>query len=333
MGERVLGLGRWGALEDLIERAGGCAVVDGGLATQLENHGANINDALWSALCLITDPHLIKQVHLEYLEAGAEVLVTSSYQATLPGFRSRGLSLKEGESLLQKSVKLACEARDSFWENVQNCETLDKKYNRALVAASIGSYGAYLADGSEYSGDYGPDMTLDKLKDFHRRRLQVLVESGPDLLAFETIPSKLEAQACIELLEEEDVQVPSWLCFSAIDGIHISSGETFRDCLDVVEKSEKVVGIGINCSPPNFIEDLIKIARKATKKAIVVYPNSGEIWDGKAKQWLPSKCFCEEQFGVLVKRWRKVGANLIGGCCRTTPTTIQAISKALKDTL
>lgn len=127
MGERVLGLGRWGALEDLIERAGGCAVVDGGLATQLENHGANINDALWSALCLITDPHLIKQVHLEYLEAGAEVLVTSSYQATLPGFRSRGLSLKEGESLLQKSVKLACEARDSFWENVQNCETLDKK--------------------------------------------------------------------------------------------------------------------------------------------------------------------------------------------------------------
>ncbi|XP_031491503.1 homocysteine S-methyltransferase 1 [Nymphaea colorata] len=316
-------------LEDLIERAGGCAVVDGGFATWLEHHGANINDPLWSASCLITNPDLIKQVHVEYLEAGADILVTSSYQATIPGFLSRGLSMEASESLLRKSVALARDARDSFWSTVKKVPP--RGHNRPLVAASIGSYGAYLADGSEYSGLYGHGVTLDKLKDFHRRRLQVLVEAGPDLLAFETIPNKLEAQACIELLDEENITIPSWICFSSIDGEHAASGESFKDCLDILNKSEKVNAVGINCTPPHLIENLILMFRKLTEKAIVVYPNSGEVWDGCAKRWLPSKCFDDLQFKLSVKRWQEAGANLIGGCCRTTPSTVCAISKGLKE--
>ncbi|KAF3431863.1 hypothetical protein FNV43_RR26599 [Rhamnella rubrinervis] len=317
------------SLEQVIEKAGGCAVVDGGFATQLERHGAAINDPLWSALCLIKDPHLIEQVHLEYLEAGADILVTSSYQATIPGFLSKGLSINEGESLLMKSVKLAVEARDSFWDAME--ATPEHGYNRALVAASIGSYGAYLADGSEYSGCYGPDVTLDNLKDFHRRRLQILVEAGSDLLAFETIPNKLEAQACIELLEEEDVNIPSWICFSSVDGENAPSGESFEECLDMINKSDKVHAVGINCAPPHFTEMLICKFKKLTDKAIVVYPNSGEIWDGRAKRWLPSKCFDDDNFEYFARRWRDSGASLIGGCCRTTPSTIAAISKAVKE--
>ncbi|XP_009799701.1 homocysteine S-methyltransferase 1 [Nicotiana sylvestris] len=316
-------------LDDLIEKAGGCAVVDGGLATQLEKHGASINDPLWSALCLIKDPDLVKRVHLEYLEAGADILVTSSYQATIPGFLSRGLSIEEAESLLEKSVKLAVEARDKFWNVVKRNPT--QSYNRALVAASIGSYGAYLADGSEYSGDYGPHVCLDKLKDFHRHRLQVLVDAGPDILAFETIPNKLEAQACVELLEEENVQIPSWICFSSVDGKNAPSGESFKDCLDVINRSDKVSAFGINCAPPHFIQTLIQELKELTAKAIIVYPNSGEIWDGISKRWLPSKCFDEEKFEQFAPIWRDAGAKLIGGCCRTTPSTIQAISKALKE--
>lgn len=315
-------------VEDLIEKAGGSAVVDGGFATQLERHGAVINDPLWSALCLIKNPDLIKRVHLEYLEAGADILVTSSYQATLPGFLSRGLSIEEGELLLEKSVKLAVEARDSFWATLER--TSGHSYNRALVAASIGSYGAYLADGSEYSGCYGPDVSLDKLKDFHRRRLQVLVEAGPDLLAFETIPNKIEAQACVELLEEQNIQVPSWICFSSVDGENAPSGERFEECLDILNKSDKVYAVGINCAPPHFVEALICKFTKLTKKAIVVYPNSGEVWDGRAKRWLPSKCFGDDKFEVFATRWRDAGAKLIGGCCRTTPSTIRAISRVLK---
>ncbi|WOK93152.1 hypothetical protein Cni_G01845 [Canna indica] len=320
---------RAGALEELIQRNGGVAVIDGGFATQLEALGADIKDPLWSAVCLIRDPHLIKQVHIQYLEAGADILVTSSYQATIPGFLSKGLSLEQGELLLQKSVKLALEARDSFWRLIQNSG--DNNYSRALVAASIGSYGAYLADGSEYSGDYGPDINLEKLKDFHRRRLQVLVDAGPDLLAFETIPNKLEAQALAELLDEENVQIPSWICFSSMDGEHVSSGEEFKECLDVLNKSEKVNIVGINCASPQFIENLILQLRKLTKKLLAVYPNSGEVWDGRAKKWLGLECCGEKSFEVLAKRWHECGATLIGGCCRTTPRTIRSISQLLKN--
>ncbi|KAJ8540543.1 hypothetical protein K7X08_034010 [Anisodus acutangulus] len=316
-------------LDDLIEKAGGCAIVDGGFATQLEKHGASINDPLWSALCLIKDPDLVKRVHLEYLEAGADILVTSSYQATIPGFISRGLSIEEAELLLEKSVKLAVEGRDKFWNSVKRNSR--QSYNRALVAASIGSYGAYLADGSEYSGNYGPHVSLDKLKDFHRHRLQILVDAGPDLLAFETIPNKLEAQACVELLEEENVQIPSWICFSSVDGANAPSGESFKDCLDVINKSDKVSAVGINCAPPHFIQTLIQKLKEMTGKAIIVYPNSGEIWDGISKRWLPSKCFDDEKFELFAPIWRDAGAKLIGGCCRTTPSTIQAISKAVKE--
>ncbi|OWM75778.1 homocysteine S-methyltransferase 1 isoform X2 [Punica granatum] len=317
-----------GMLADLLEKAGGCAVIDGGFATQLEKHGASINDPLWSALCLIKDPALIKLVHWEYLEAGADVLVTSSYQATIPGFLSRGLSIEEGETLLEKSVKLAVETRDKFWDNVK--EIPENSYNRALVAASIGSYGAYLADGSEYSGSYGADIDLAKLKDFHRRRLQLLVKAGADLLAFETIPNKLEAQACAELLEEENVEIPSWICFSSVDGDNAPSGESFEECLDILNQRDRVSAVGINCAPPHFIESLICKIRKLTSKPIVVYPNSGEVWDGRAKKWLPSKCFGDDKFELFATRWRDVGAQLIGGCCRTTPSTIRAISQALR---
>ncbi|KAL1206234.1 Homocysteine S-methyltransferase 1 [Cardamine amara subsp. amara] len=315
-------------LEDLIEKCGGCAVVDGGFATQLEIHGAAINDPLWSAVSLIKSPELIKRVHMEYLEAGADIVVTSSYQATIPGFISRGLSMEESESLLQKSVELAVEARDKFWDKVSKVS--GHSYNRALVAASIGSYGAYLADGSEYSGNYGEDVSLDKLKDFHRRRLQVLVEAGPDLLAFETIPNKLEAQACVELLEEENVQIPAWICFTSVDGEKAPSGESFEECLEPLNKSNNIYAVGINCAPPQFIENLIRKFSKLTKKAIVVYPNSGEVWDGKAKKWLPSQCFGDDEFEMFATKWRDLGAKLIGGCCRTTPSTIKAISRDLK---
>ena len=315
-------------LEDLIEKCGGCAVVDGGFATQLEIHGAAINDPLWSAVSLIKDPELIKRVHMEYLEAGADIVVTSSYLATIPGFLSRGLSMEESESLLQKSVKLAVEARDRFWDKVS--KTSGHSYNRALVAASIGSYGAYLADGSEYSGSYGEDVTLDKLKDFHRRRIQVLVEASPDLLAFETIPNKLEAQACVELLEEENVQIPAWICFTSVDGENAPSGESFQECLETLNKSNNICAVGINCAPPQFMDNLIRKFSKLTQKAIVVYPNSGEVWDGKAKKWLPSQCFGDAEFEMFATKWRDLGAKLIGGCCRTTPSTIKAICRDLK---
>lgn len=198
------------------------------------------------------------------------------------------------------------------------------------MAASVGSYGAYLADGSEYSGLYGENIDVAKLKDFHRQRLKVLAGASPDILAFETIPNRLETQAIVELLEEENIHIPSWICFSSVDGEHAASGESFEECLNVINQSKKVVMVGINCAPPYYVDGLIRKFKELTDMMIVVYPNSGEIWDGKAKRWLSPQCSEDNEFGSLALRWRDSGAKLIGGCCRTSPATIRDISKSLK---
>ncbi|XP_020091730.1 homocysteine S-methyltransferase 2-like isoform X1 [Ananas comosus] len=310
-------------MREFLREAGGCAVIDGGLATELEAHGANLNDPLWSAKCLISSPHLIAKVHLDYLEAGANIIITASYQATIQGFESKGFSREEGEALLQKSVEIAQEARNIFVK-------ASSRKRPILVAASVGSYGAYLADGSEYSGEYGDAVTLETLKDFHRRRLQVLAEAGPDLIAFETIPNKLEAQAYAELLEENDIKIPAWFSFNSKDGVNVVSGDSLLDCASIADSCPKVAAVGINCTPPRFIHALILSARKVTDKPILIYPNSGERYDADKKEWVASTGVSDGDFVSYVSTWRQAGASLIGGCCRTTPNTIRAISRALQ---
>ncbi|WOL15276.1 hypothetical protein Cni_G24057 [Canna indica] len=330
-----MGFGSGGSealMKDFLRQVGGCAVIDGGLATELESNGADLNDPLWSAKCLISSPHLIRKVHLDYLKAGAHVIITSSYQATIQGFMSRGLSEEESEALLRRSVEVACEARDIFYKECSDGLNNHNQIKRQtiLVAASVGSYGAYLADGSEYSGDYGKEMTLEKLKEFHRRRLGVLAAAGADLIAFETIPNKLEAQVYAELLEENNISTPAWFSFNSKDGVNVVSGDSLIECASIANSCKKVVAVGINCTPPRFIQGLILSMRKVTEKPILIYPNSGERYDPDKKEWVASTGVTDEDFVSYVSVWREAGACLIGGCCRTTPNTIRGICRALQ---
>ncbi|KAK0581190.1 hypothetical protein LWI29_011172 [Acer saccharum] len=324
-------------MTDFLRQAGGAAVIDGGLATELESHGADLNDPLWSAKCLLSSPHLIHRVHLDYLEAGADIIITASYQATIQGFEAKGFSKEEGETMLKKSVEIACEARDTYYERCSesSCDVTGDgkilKHRPILVAASVGSYGAYLADGSEYSGYYGDAIKLETLKDFHRRRVQVLVESGPDLIAFETVPNKLEAQAYAELLEEEDIRIPAWFSFNSKDGNNVVSGDSLVECASIAESCKKVVAVGINCTPPRFIHGLISAIKKVTTKPILIYPNSGEFYDATIKEWVQNTGVSDEDFVSYVNNWRKAGASLVGGCCRTTPNTIRAIYRTMSN--
>ncbi|XP_019188515.1 PREDICTED: homocysteine S-methyltransferase 2 isoform X1 [Ipomoea nil] len=324
-------------MTDFLRQSGGVAVIDGGLATELERHGADLNDPLWSAKCLLDSPHLIRAVHLDYLEAGAGVIITASYQGTIQGFKAKGFSQEESEALLRKSVQIACEARSLYYEKLQKISsdyTTDGKvlkHRPILVAASVGSYGAYLADGSEYSGDYGDVMNLEFLKDFHRRRVQVLADAGADIMAFETVPNKIEAQAFVQLLEEEDIQIPAWLSFNSKDGVNVVSGDSLSECAAIAESCKKVVAVGINCTPPRFISDLILSIKKVTTKPILIYPNSGETYDAYKKEWVQNTGVSNEGFVSYVNKWCEVGASLVGGCCRTTPETIRAICSALSN--
>ncbi|CAN1233125.1 Homocysteine S-methyltransferase 2 [Linum perenne] len=320
-------------MTDLLRHSGGVAIIDGGLATELESHDADLNDPLWSAKCLLTSPHLIHDVHVDYLEAGADIIITASYQATIQGFEAKGYSREESESMLRKSVEIACDARETYNKRCQEAQLdIDSsgkvlKQRPIIVAASVGSYGAYLADGSEYSGVYGDAVNLNTLKEFHRRRLQILAESGPDLIAFETIPNKAYA----ELLEEEGIDVPAWFAFNSKDGVNVVSGDSLVECATIAERCTRVVAVGINCTPPRFIHGLISAVKKVTTKPILIYPNSGECYDAEIKEWVQNTGVSDEDFVSHVNKWCDAGACLVGGCCRTTPNTIRAIYRTLSN--
>jgi homocysteine S-methyltransferase len=292
-------------------------VIDGALATELERRGCDLKDALWSAKILLEQPEIIKQVHLDYFNAGADCAITASYQATIEGLAKRGLDENEAIALIQKSVKLAKEARDEFWADKSNRVGRSKPF----VAASIGPYGAFLADGSEYRGNYG--LTERELMDFHRPRMKALIEAGADLLACETIPCLVEAQAIAKLLKEFPL-ITAWISFTARDENHISEGQVFADCVKELENNAQIAAIGINCSSPKYIPALVREAKRVTSKPILVYPNSGETYNATKNDWNGDPVL--HSFGEQAREWYDAGARLIGGCCRTTPEDIRAIA-------
>jgi homocysteine S-methyltransferase len=294
------------------------AIIDGAMATELERHGADLNHSLWSAKLLVENPALIKKVHLDYLKAGADIITTASYQASFAGFEKNGYSKQQAVELMQLASTLAIEARnEAIQQNIIQGPI-------PMVAASIGPYGASLADGSEYRGDYG--LSVEQLMDFHRERMKVLSESGADLLACETIPCPEEAIALIRLLKEFPDQ-KAWISFSCKSETEVCSGENFAVCAALANESPQVMAIGINCTAPHFVESLVRIGVNVSNKVVLVYPNKGGKWDAEHKCWLEGAE--QKDFIELALRWKAAGAKLIGGCCRTSPEDIAEMKKAL----
>jgi homocysteine S-methyltransferase len=293
-------------------------ILDGGLASELERRGCDLRDPLWSARVLIEAPELIHEVHADYLAAGADCVTTATYQATFEGFARRGYSRREAADLMRLAVRLAVDARDAFWAEPANRVGRP----RPLVAASVGSYGAFLADGSEYRGDYG--LSARELADFHRPRLALLADSGADLLACETIPCLLEGQALAELLAEFP-QCSAWVSFSARDAAHLCHGEEMAAAAAALNGYEQVAALGVNCTAPRHIAGLLRAARSATRKPLVAYPNSGEVYCADDGSWRPGEA--EPPLAELARGWVALGARLLGGCCRTTPEDIRELAE------
>lgn len=303
-------------LVDAILEEHSLIILDGAMATELESYGCNLDDPLWSASVLYENPQLIYQVHLDYFQAGADCAITASYQATVEGFTKRGLQEAEALELIKKTVLLAKRARDDFWQEEQQLVR-----PKPLVAASVGPYGAYLADGSEYVGNYGVSDNL--LRDFHRQRMAVLIEAGADVLAFETIPSLQEAKVLISLLKEFPGTY-AWLSFSLKDEHSISDGTLLQECAALANECEQIAAVGLNCAPLDFVTGAISNLKNHTEKPIVVYPNSGETYDPETKTWHGQEsCSTLESKS---KEWYEAGARLIGGCCRTSPKDIEAVA-------
>jgi homocysteine S-methyltransferase len=292
-------------------------LLDGGLSNELERQGCDLNQKLWSAWLLKSNPEAIALAHLAYLEAGAQCMITSSYQATLPGFMALGLDQDSASALILKSVQVAEEARRRFM-----LLHPDKAY--PLIAASIGPYGAYLANGSEYRGDYG--ISDQALTDFHEPRIKLLDNSTADILACETIPGFQEATVLSTILKTKSKE--AWISFSCKDGKHTCDGTPIEECTAIFTHHPTVFAIGVNCTSPEHISELIQnIKKKSGEKKIVVYPNSGAVYHHESKTWsgLTESFSCD----VLVKEWMDLGADMIGGCCGVGPEQIKAMGKII----
>jgi homocysteine S-methyltransferase len=278
-------------------------ISDGGLATELEARGHDLSDPLWSARLLADAPQEIVAVHATYFRAGARIATTASYQASFEGFVAHGIGRDGAAGMLHRSVELAKTARDEVG------------VSDAWVAASVGPYGAALADGSEYRGRYG--LSVAALARWHRPRLEVLAAAGADVLALETVPDVDEAEALVTLVRS--VGVPAWLSYT-VDGTRTRAGQPLAEAFAVAAGVGEIVAVGVNCCAPEDVLPAIGIAR-AIDKPVIVYPNSGERWDGRA--WAGPSRFSVE----LAAQWAAAGARIIGGCCRVGPAEIARLAK------
>jgi len=292
-------------------------LLDGGLSNVLEKQGCDLNHRLWSARILETRPEAIIQAHLAYLEAGAQCLITSSYQATVPGFMALGHDRSTAENYILKSVELAEEARRKFLAS-------GIQPTRPLIAASIGPYGAYLAEGSEYRGKYG--ISNDRLRDFHLPKIRVLDASGADFLACETIPDFQEARVLAGILKE--TRKKAWISFSCKDEHHINDGTHIGECAALFTDHPNVFAIGVNCTAPSFVSGLIRtLKERSGSKKIVVYPNSGEVYHAASKTWMGLAD--PGAFTAMAKEWLALGADIIWVCCRIGPEHISIMAEIL----
>jgi homocysteine S-methyltransferase len=283
-------------------------ITDGGLATELEARGHDLSDALWSARLLVDAPEEIVAVHTAFFRAGAVIATTASYQASFDGFSARGIDHADAVRLLRRSVELAKGARDEV------------DGDKCWVAASVGPYGAMLADGSEYRGRYG--LTVAELADWHRPRLEVLADAEPDVLALETVPDADEAEALVNLVRQLDV--PAWLSYT-VDGAHTRAGQSLADAFSVASGVSQIVAVGVNCCAPADVEQAIRVVRDVTGKPAIVYPNSGESWSADRRAWVGQPRFTAE----LAPHWVAAGARIIGGCCRVRPPDIAELARTV----
>jgi homocysteine S-methyltransferase len=291
-------------------------ILDGGLATELEARGHDLSDRLWSARLLLDDPRAIEEVHLAYYRAGAQVATSASYQATVEGFAAAGLDRGAALGAIRRSVELARRARDRFVAEAGGGEGLQ-------IAGSVGPYGAMLADGSEYRGDYDPGAAT--LRDVHGPRIEALLDGGADILAIETIPTMREARVLVDLVAESGAT--AWLSYQCRDASTTAAGEPIEEAVALVAHVHGIVAVGVNCTAPRYVPALLAAAAAATTTPLLAYPNAGDAWDARNRRWVAT----DSTGGfdpTAVASWAAMGAAWLGGCCGTRPADIAALAAA-----
>lgn len=304
-------------------------ILDGGLGTELERRGHRDLGRLWSSALVDSNPDAVREVHRDYLEAGADVIATATFQAAVPTLLECGYSRSAGERLLRHAVALAVGERDAFVKRFTgadggNRRPVGRRAGMPLVAASIGPFGTHLADGSEYTGGY--DLSVDQIIDFQRDRWQVLADTDADLIACETVPSIADVMALSSLLRETPDRW-AWISVVCRDADHLADGTPLEQALECLRDAPNLAAVGVNCIPPNLAVAAIETLRSLTSLPIAVYPNASNAWDMETRR--PVDQLSAAEFAKAARTWKSCGAQIIGGCCRTTPEYVRAIRAVL----
>ncbi|ANZ57291.1 homocysteine S-methyltransferase [Fructilactobacillus lindneri] len=289
-------------------------VLDGAMGTELEKLGVKTNDELWSANALIDNPEAIYQVHASYFKAGADIAITDTYQANVAAFAKNGIKHDEAIELIKSGVKIAKQARDDYDSN-------------GLIAGCIGPYGAYLANGAEYTGNY--ELSFHDYQNFHQEKIKALIDAGSDLLSIDTIPNFQEVKALVKIINDLPNKLPYWISLSVKDVTKLGDGTDLKVVIKWLSQQDNIDGIGVNCTKIENITPIVNLIRDISNLPIVVYPNPGDIYHPKTKTWTTVPHV--DTFQQEVPNWLSQGANIIGGCCRTTPEDIAQIAKILKN--
>ena len=287
-------------------------IIDGGLSTELERLGAVFEGELWTGRALLNDPAIVEQAHRRYVDAGAEIVITSSYQLSRRGFEEVGLTAEQADEALRQSIAVARAAVAG---------------SAAKVAASVGPFGAVLHDGSEYRGDY--KVTQQELEEFHAERIAVLLSANPDYLAVETIPNVLEARAVANVLSADGVpgaaDLPKWISFTAGTEAELWTGEPIEDAIAAVENVPGLIAVGLNCVDPALVEGLVKRIKNVTDLPVIAYANRGGTWNSELGKWSGQE---PKTLAEWLPVWRELGVEYIGGCCGTASPDIAGLAAA-----
>lgn len=284
----------------------GAVLLDGGLSTALGDRGIVVGGELWTGELLRHQPDVVADAHRDFVSAGAEVIITGSYQLSFDGCSRAGWADDEIVTALRNSTVAARMAA----------------MEETLVAASVGPYGAFLADGSEFRGAYG--VTRSRLREFHQRRLEELVASEPDLLAIETQPDFDEIDVVLDIVSDIAPDMPFWVSCTVTEPGRIAGGAPWEQVVNRVAGVESAIAVGINCSAIEVISPTLQTAD--TDLPFVIYPNLGQQWDGVTDSWSGPRHDVTEE---LVTEWVSLGARLIGGCCGFGRADIAALGRLL----
>jgi len=285
-------------------------LLDGSMSFPMEHLGYNLKNKLWTGMALISDPDIIKNIHKDYINAGADYISTSTYQVSYDRLQNMGYQSSEIKKVFQKSVDLVKEAIK---------ESGSKK--EIKIVGSFGPFASYDPNASEYVGKY--NSTDDEIKNFHLNNINIIEETDLDIILYETIPCLREIKILSKILSQTNKEI--WISITCNENIEFRDGSSFKEACKIISQIEQITTLGINCFSPLLVEKALKELKKYSNKKTLVYPNSGEKYNPKDKYWSGKNEFNN----LMIKNWLSLSPDIIGGCCRVGYNNIKKMREEI----